>query len=251
MASTLRRSPSHIHTHRAVLCVKRKVSVDPRWPSVYSAESCLISLGINAQRGTTIVPAVRQPENSTFYSLSLPLRVSLYPRNTRVRPQLLFLTLLLAGAFGRKKVQEQEGEDNSSGSEKTTAATATLSFQHLSPAECGSRSVPSVRTAERILTHTDPQRPLKKKQKNKKTTCLETFPALSLELCLHCEQLCISELREIRLHTCWIPSDSNCLFLVTMYITDHVEMIDPHGHDNKVNRLVLRQGATWRELKSA
>lgn len=182
-----------VRAHRALLCVKRKVSVDPCWPSVYSAESCLISLGINAQRGTATVPAaVQQPENSTFYSLSL----SLYPSNTRVRLQLLFLTLLLAGAFGRKKVQEQEEEDNNSGSEKTTAATATLSFQHLSPAECGSRSVPSVRTAERtalwVLTHTVSHCPLKKHI----WPCLEIFPALSLqlELCLRCLQPCISEL---------------------------------------------------------
>lgn len=212
MTSTLHRSRSHTRTHRAVLCVKRKVSVDPRWPSVYSAESCLISLGINAQRGTATVPAVQQPENSTFYSLSPSLSVSLYPSNARVRPQLLFLTLLLAGAFGRKKVQAQEEEDNSSGSEKTTAATATLSFQHLSAAECGSRSVPSVRTAERtalwVLTHTLIRIILSKKTP-KKRTCLEAFPPLSLqlELRLHCLQLCISELKEISLHTCWILSE--------------------------------------------
>lgn len=77
--------------------------------------------------------------------------------NTCPPPHYFPLMLLLAGAFGRKKVQEeQEAEDNSSGSEKTTAATATLSFQHLSPAECGSRSAPSVRTWER--EHPQPQR---------------------------------------------------------------------------------------------
>ena len=46
-------------------CVKRKLSVDPCWPSVYSAESGPISLGINAQRGTSI----QRPRNS----LSQPL----------------------------------------------------------------------------------------------------------------------------------------------------------------------------------
>lgn len=135
--------------HRAVRCVKRKVSVDPRRPSVYSAESRPISLSINAQRGTTIVPTVRDQKTQPF-TLSRS-------HNTCPPPNHFPLTLLLAGAFGRKKVrEEQEVEDNSSGSEKTTAVTATLSFQHLSPAECGSRSAPSVRTWER--EHPQPHR---------------------------------------------------------------------------------------------
>lgn len=76
-----------VRAHRALLCVKRKVSVDPCWPSVYSAESCLISLGINAQRGTATVPAaVQQPENSTFYSLSLSLSLSIHPSCTPSSP---------------------------------------------------------------------------------------------------------------------------------------------------------------------
>lgn len=40
-----------------------------------------------------------------------------------------------------KKVPDEQEEDNKVRPEKTTAATARLSFQHLSHAECSSRSV--------------------------------------------------------------------------------------------------------------
>lgn len=58
------------------------------------------------------------------------------------------------------KEEDKEEECNSSGRETTTtAATAALSFQHLAPAECSSRSARGVRTGEikggrRIVTRT-------------------------------------------------------------------------------------------------
>lgn len=169
-----------VRTHTAVLCVKRKVSVDPCWPSVYSAESGPISLGINAQHGTSILPAVQRPRDSLSQPLPFtgpcPLSVSLRhsQKDSISPPPVTLLKLLLAGALlceplsyrliplrtpwhkdsdddqrsiRRKEVQEEE-EDNGSGPEKTTAATAALSFQHLFHAECSSRSVHGMGTTE-------------------------------------------------------------------------------------------------------
>lgn len=70
-----------VRTRSAALCVKRKVSVDPCWPSVYSTESGPISLGINAQHGTSIIPAVQRPSNSLSQSLpfTVPCPLSVSP----------------------------------------------------------------------------------------------------------------------------------------------------------------------------
>lgn len=100
-----------VQTHSAVLCVKRKLSVDLCWPSVYSAESGPISLGINAQHGTSILPAVQRPRNSLSqplpFTVPCPLSVSArHSQKDSVSPPPVtlllsraLLKLLLAGAL--------------------------------------------------------------------------------------------------------------------------------------------------------
>lgn len=88
-----------VWTHSAVLCVKRKLSVDPCWPSVYSAESGPISLGINAQHGTSILPAVQRPRNSLSqplpFTVPCPLSVSLrHSQKDSISPPLVTLPSL-------------------------------------------------------------------------------------------------------------------------------------------------------------
>lgn len=100
-----------VWTHSVVLCVKRKVSVDPCWPSVYSAESGPISSGINAQRGISILPAVHRPRDSLSqprpFTVRCPLSVSfrhshkdsISPPPATLPLSHALLKLLLAGAL--------------------------------------------------------------------------------------------------------------------------------------------------------
>lgn len=100
-----------VRRHSAVFCVKRKVSVDPCWPSVYSAESGSISLGINAQHGPSILPAVQRPRDSLsqplLFTVRCPLSVSAqHPQKDSISPPPVtlplshaLLKLLLAGAL--------------------------------------------------------------------------------------------------------------------------------------------------------
>lgn len=247
-----------VGAHRAVLCVKRKVSVDPCWPSVYSAESCLISLGINAQRGTATVAAVQQPENSTFYSLSLSRSLPV----THVSSPNYFSSHCCE--------QVHSGERKYRNRRRRRRTALDLKKQQLRQPHCHSNIclLPSAAAG---------QFPAWEMQN---AQSLESWPTLF--------HIVLSKNTSQQVWRFSLPCPSSWSFASTVYNSAYQnwrnsafahagscqkdgELIKckqlpfsvhdvchrsygngtPHGHDNKVNSVVLRWGMTWRELNSA